>query len=150
MIVVLIICVVIRNKLCQETLQIKEMSFHSLHLFPLQKRRNMRVCHFLEHSSSLGFEIELIGLMTDSNRKRSRSATISISRPNYHDPIPTFQESQSPSALHLPSSVVRINSDSKTVDVEQLSGEQPERIALAFGTALDMEGFSQVCSTRAI
>ena len=60
--------------------------------------------------------------------------------------IPTFQESQRPTALHLPSSVVRINSGNKSVDVEQLSGEEPERITLAFGSAPDMEAFSQVGS----
>ena len=58
--------------------------------------------------------------------------------------FPTFQESQPQTALHLPSSVVRINSKTKTVDVEQLSGDEPERIALAFGGAHDMEAFSQV------
>ena len=64
-------------------------------------------------------------------------------------PYFAFQGSDSPTTLHLPSSVVRIDSHNTTIDVEQLSGEEPERIALVFGSVPDMERFSQVGSIRA-
>ena len=65
-------------------------------------------------------------------------------------PILSLQDADTPTALHLPSSVVRIDPLNMTVDVEQLSGEEPERIVLAFGSVPDMERFSQVGSIRAV